>query len=53
MIMKQIISALYYLQSKNIVHRDIKPQNILLESQENSFLIKIIDFGLATILEPN
>jgi serine/threonine protein kinase len=43
MLIKQLISGLDYLYSKGIVHRDIKPQNILL----NNNVIKIIDFGFA------
>jgi serine/threonine protein kinase len=41
----QIIEALEYCHSKNISHRDIKLENILIE---NSNKIKIIDFGFAT-----
>lgn len=43
-ILKQINSSLYYLQTLNISHRDIKPQNILIF--ENS-IYKIADFGEA------
>ena len=43
-ILKQVISALAYLQRKNIAHRDIKPQNILL-FQGNIF--KVADLGEA------
>ena len=41
-IAKQIISALAFLQKKNIAHRDIKPQNILIF--ENN-IYKVADFG--------
>ena len=43
-ILKQVVSALSYLQKKNIAHRDIKPQNILL-FQGNIF--KVADLGEA------
>ena len=42
-IFKQIIKALKFIHSKNIVHRDIKPHNILLDLNSN---IKICDFGV-------
>ena len=41
-ITKQLISALSFLQTKNIVHRDIKPQNILI-FKDNKY--KLADFG--------
>lgn len=50
--MKQIVSAVCYMHKKNIVHRDLKLDNIVLVNQFNAtnkthLAIKLIDFGLA------
>lgn len=36
------------MHSKNIMHRDIKLENIVLEQSNNFTTLKIVDFGLAT-----
>lgn len=49
--MKQILSALIYLHSLKVVHRDLKLENMLIE-HTRSTNIKIIDFGTATYFNP-
>ena len=44
---QEIIDALTYLHSQNIVHRDVKPENILLESFGKTMTCKLIDFGIS------
>ena len=47
-ILKQLTSALVYLQKKEIAHRDIKPENIILfYESHNKVTYKICDFGEA------
>ena len=45
--MKQIADALKQLYKNNIVHRDLKLQNILLSEKDEHTTIKLADFGLA------
>ena len=53
-LMKQIISGITFLHSEDIVHRDIKPGNILLKStSKGEVQIKLGDFGLSKILDPD
>ncbi|XP_016555160.1 serine/threonine-protein kinase ATG1t isoform X3 [Capsicum annuum] len=52
--MKQIVAAgLEVLSMHQIIHRDLKPENILLSTTENDPILKIADFGLSRILNPN
>ncbi|KAK0410724.1 hypothetical protein QR680_005291 [Steinernema hermaphroditum] len=47
----QLFNGLYYLSKRRIVHRDIKPQNLLIEPVTG--VLKIGDFGSAKIIKPN
>lgn len=46
-IMDQVLSAVALAHKNRIIHRDIKPQNILIDNQDR---IKITDFGIAVAL---
>ncbi len=41
----ELFRTLRYMHSKGVCHRDIKPDNIMINEQEKK--IKIIDFGIS------
>ncbi|XP_045153438.1 MAP kinase-activated protein kinase 3 isoform X2 [Echinops telfairi] len=46
-IMRDIGSAVQFLHSQNIAHRDVKPENLLYTSKEKDAVLKLTDFGFA------
>lgn len=49
-VLSQVAGALNYLHSRNLIHADVKPSNILITSEEDTGAY-LIDFGMAHILE--
>jgi len=48
-IVRGILQALKYLHDdKNLIHRDVQPQNVLLFDYDDLSQVKLIDFWLAT-----
>src|SRR6266566_8816563 len=43
---EQVAEALQYIHDQKLIHRDVKPENLLLDSSEN---ILLSDFGIASI----
>jgi len=53
LLLKQLRNAMHELWSKNLIHRDLKPQNLLLASKsEDDLILKVADFGFARYVEP-
>ncbi|XP_036189343.1 MAP kinase-activated protein kinase 3 isoform X6 [Myotis myotis] len=46
-IMRDIGTAIQFLHSQNIAHRDVKPENLLYTSKERDAVLKLTDFGFA------
>lgn len=51
-ITQQLLCALKDIHARGIVHKDVKPENILLVSKENSrsIYVKLCDFGMARVI---
>lgn len=53
-IIRELLEALLYLEKAKVVHRDIKPDNIMVVHDGNKIQrLVLIDFGIGAILEPS
>ena len=52
-IFRQILSAILYCHDNNIVHRDIKADNILFSKKDINSPLKLIDFGISVKFQKN
>lgn len=48
----QILGGLAAIHSAGVIHRDIKPNNIMLDSSGPQLCVSIMDFGIACLYEP-
>ncbi|KAK9714168.1 hypothetical protein RND81_06G076200 [Saponaria officinalis] len=50
--MLQLAAGLKILRENNLIHRDLKPQNLLVSTNDSNSVLKIADFGFARSLQP-
>jgi len=50
--MENLLQALQALHRKNILHRNLKPENIFLQYTPNGTGLKITDFGFSCTIDP-
>lgn len=52
-ILRGICSAVEAAHQRSIVHRDLKPENVFLTEQQGRIVPKVLDFGIAALIDPN
>lgn len=50
---RQILEALSYLHSLNIMHRDVKAENFMFESADEDAPLILLDFGISLVVPPS
>lgn len=49
-ILGELASAIDHAHGRGVIHRDLKPQNLVLTAHEQGEMLKVLDFGLAKII---
>src|SRR6266487_4359918 len=44
-----LVQAVGYIHRRGVIHRDLKPTNILLDEQDGQLYVRLIDFGIASV----
>ncbi|MEL7448898.1 MAG: serine/threonine-protein kinase [Pseudomonadota bacterium] len=52
-LMMEVCSAIQHAHQKGVIHRDVKPSNILVAERDGKPQVKVIDFGIAKALGPS
>jgi len=50
---RQALQALVHCEQKGVMHGDLRPSGLLLSSKQPDAVVKVGDFGLASILDPD
>lgn len=49
----ELLLALEHAHGEGVIHRDLKPDNVMLVQKDGRTMVKVLDFGLAKITETN
>jgi len=44
-----LVQAVAYIHRRGVVHRDLKPTNVMLDTEDNEVYARLIDFGIASL----
>jgi serine/threonine-protein kinase len=51
-VVRAILHALGAAHSRNVIHRDVKPENVfLVRDPSGAFVVKVLDFGIAKVMD--